>query len=72
MPQKKIMISLPEEVLNDADALVKAGFYKNRSDLIYEGLMGIAPLKRLVDERHGKRLDELLVKANALTGKICA
>ena len=65
--QKKILISLPYDLVKDVDSLVDAGFYKTRSDLIYDGLMCILPLKKLVEERQSKRLTELLLKATDLT-----
>ena len=51
MVQKKVMISLPEETLKDIDDLVKAGFYRTRSDLIYEAVMKIDPIRILSERR---------------------
>ena len=70
MVQKKVMISLPEETLKDVDGLVKAGFYRTRSDLIYEAVMKIDPIKILAERRTDARLKEMLDTVKGITKPI--
>lgn len=58
MAIKKVMVSLDETLVSDMDNLVKAGFYKNRSALVHNALMGIQPLKALAEDRFQKIMDD--------------
>lgn len=55
MVQKKINITIDENLLKDIDALIKGGFYDNRTEVIEEGLLLIAPLKMLKEKRKAKK-----------------
>lgn len=60
MGYKRVIISLEENLVKDIDALIKAGFYRNRPELITEALLKIEPLKKLAEKRRSETFLKLL------------
>lgn len=72
MAIKKVMVSLDGTLVSDMDKLVKAGCYKNRSALIHDALMQIAPLKALADNRFEQFYKDALTPGTAANEVISA
>ena len=62
MGYKRFTVSLEENLLKDMDSLIKAGFYRNRPELITAALFKIDPIKRLSDKRYLVRLSKIAIK----------
>lgn len=67
MAQKRINITLDEDLLKDMDALITAGFYANRTDVIEEGLLLISPLKVLKDKRVAQKIKDITIAASKMS-----